>query len=261
MTLRFGCMGGSRWALRLGLALAVAIPISATNAAACSVTLGYGQWPPYQTTDSNGEAAGLDIEMVRAIAKQASCSVTFIDAPFKRILRDIREGDLDAMVGYFKEARTEFGQYTEPYRADTKALYVRQGLDGNIRDLESFFKAGYHLGIVRSVFYGADAMRLIENPEFADQIEVITENPLNLRKLLAGRLDGSIVNPPHVAVFLHANNAVGKIDRRNIVFQTNMHMIFSKATVDKAVVDAFNQAIEELSQDGALAAIIKRYEE
>jgi hypothetical protein len=31
--------------------------------------------------------------------------------------------------------------------------------------------------------------------------------------------------------------------------------------VDKAVVGAFDQAIEELSQAGALAAIVKRYED
>jgi hypothetical protein len=31
-------------------------------------------------------------------------------------------------------------------------------------------------------------------------------------------------------------------------------------TVDKSVIDAFDQAIEELSQAGALAATVKRYE-
>jgi hypothetical protein len=48
---------------------------------------------PYQTTDADGETAGRNVELVRAIAKQANCSVTFLDAPFKRILRDMREGD------------------------------------------------------------------------------------------------------------------------------------------------------------------------
>ena len=254
----FSCF---RWALRFGFALALTAPIAAAEAAECAVSFGYGQWPPFQSTDSSGEAVGLDVELVRTIAKKADCRATFIDAPFKRILRDVREGDLDAMVGYFKEARAEFGRYTSQYRADTKALYVRLGLDPNIRDLESFLEAGYHLGIVRSIFYGDDAMRLIENPAFADQIEVITENPLNLRKLLAGRLDGSIVNPPHVASFLREKNAVGKIDRRGNVFQTKMHMIFSKASVTESVVATFERAVEELSRDGTLAAIVRKYEE
>jgi ABC-type amino acid transport substrate-binding protein len=79
------CLDGFRSALRLGVALAVTIPIAKAEAVECSVSFGYGQWPPYQLTKSNGKAVGLDVEMARAVARQADCRVILIDAPFKRL--------------------------------------------------------------------------------------------------------------------------------------------------------------------------------
>ncbi len=94
---------------------------------------------------------------------------------------------------------------------------------------------------------------------YKEQIEETTANPLNLRKLLAGRLDGSILNPPHVTHFLRAKNAVGKIERRSIVLQHKMHMIFSKKSVTARVVKSFDQAIKALRADGALDKIVGKY--
>ena len=199
------------------------------------------------------------MDVIQAVAERAGCRVTFINAPFKRLLRDLREGDLDAMVGYFNEARTEFGRYTGPYRADTKALYVRRGLEGSFHDLQGFLMEGHRLGVVRGVFYGDAAMRLIDMPAFDAQVERVAENSLNIKKVLVGRLEGILVNPPVVVDYLRAHNATGRLEQRFPIYQTEMHMLFSKASVKPEVAARFDRAIEALRQDGTIDKILARY--
>ena len=142
-------LDGFRWALRLGAALAVVIPIAAAGAAECSVSAGYEEWRPYQFTDPDGRPSGIDMDVVRAVAERARCRVRFVLASLKRLHYDLRAGDVDVLFAYFKEERKTYGNYTRPYRADTKALYVRRGLEGGVGDLQGFLKAGHRLGVVR----------------------------------------------------------------------------------------------------------------
>ncbi len=250
---------GIRWMLRLGLFLAFVLPADTAEAAGCSVRAGYEEWRPYQFTDPDGRPSGIDMDVVRAVAERAGCRVRFVLASLKRLHHDLRAGDVDVLFAYFNEERTTYGNYTRPYRADTKALYVRRGLQGGVRDLQGFLKAGHRLGVVRGVFYGDAAMRLIDTPAFKAQVERVVDNTLNMKKVLAGRLDGILVNPPLVADYLRAHNATGRLAQRFLIYQTDIHMLFSKASVKPDVVARFDRAIEALRQDGSIDKIVARY--
>ena len=261
MNLHRKSLGGFRWALWLGFALAVAIPFSATKAAECSLTLGMEDWPPNLFTDSQGRPAGIDVEIIRAVTARAGCRLNFIEARWKRIIHDVRVGKMDIAVAYFKQERTGFGRFTRAHREEINALYVRKGRHGEFRDLESFLGAGLRLGIVRGVFYGDAPGRLFRSPAFKAQIEEVAVNRQNLKKLMTERIDGIVINPATAAEFMRANNAVGMMERRFVTFQTDVHFLFSKVSVTNEVVDAIDRAIEELSRDGTIAAIIRGYEE
>ncbi len=250
---------GLRWILRLGLFLAFVFPADTAEAAECAVSAGYEEWRPYQFTDPDGRPSGIDMDVVRAVAERAGCRVRFVLASLKRLHHELRAGDLDVLFAYFKEERTTYGNYTRPYRADTKALYVRRGLDGGVRDLQGVLEAGHSLGVVRGVFYGDAAMRLIDTPAFTAQVEPVVGNVQNMKKILAGRLDGILVNPPLVADFLRANNATGRLERRSVIYETRLHMLFSKASVKPEVVAAFDRAIEALQRDGTMDKIMAKY--
>ncbi len=242
-----------------GMTLAPAALADTAEAAGCSIRAGYEEWRPYQFTDPDGRPSGIDMDVVRAVAERTGCRVRFVLASLKRLHHDLRAGDVDVLFAYFKEERTTYGNYTRPYRDDTKALYVRRGLEGGVRDLQGFLEAGHRLGVVRGVFYGDAARRLIDTPAFKAQVERVVENSLNMKKILAGRLDGILVNPPLVADFLRANNATGRLERRSLIYETQMHMVFSKASVKPDVVARFDRAIKALRQDGTIDKIVARY--
>lgn len=253
------CLDGFRWAFRLGFALAVAIPIAAAEAAECSLTLGMEDWPPNLFMDSQGKPAGIDVEIIAAVAARAGCGLSFIEARWKRIIHDVRVGKIDIAVAYFKPERKEFGRFAKAHRKAIVALYMRKGRHGDIRDLESFLEAGLRLGTVRGVFYGDAVGRLFRLPAFKAQIEEVAVNRLNLKKLMSERIDGIVINPTTAAEFMRANNAVGMMERRFSVLQTDVHYLFSKVSVKKEVVDAIDRAIEALRQDGTIDKILARY--
>ncbi len=166
---------------------------------------------------------------------------------------------MDIVIAYFKPGREEIGRYSKSHRKTTVDLHVLEGRHGGIRDLGSFLEAGLHLGIVRGVFYGDPAMRLLASPSFKAQIEEVSTNRQNLKKLLVGRLDGIIVNPFTASEFMRETDAVGKLERRSPVLRTDVYFFFSKVSVTDEVVDAIDRAIETLSQDGTIDKILARY--
>ncbi len=253
------CLDGFRWLLRLGFGLAFAIPIA--SAEECSLTAGFEEWRPYQFTDPEGRASGMDVDVLRAVAERAGCRLKFVHAQPKRLTHDLKNGDIDISYAYFTEEATEIGHFAQAFRFDTKALYVREGLDGRVRDLESFLRAGYRLGNVRGVYYGEDIIRLMADPAFDGQVEPTVTSKQNLKKLLAGRLDGAIINPPFVVDFMRTHNLAGDVENRSLIRQVPLHMAFSKVSVKEETVRAFDRAIEALKQDGTIDGIIAKYSE
>ncbi len=242
-----------------GVVLVFTFQNSPTNAAECLISVGFEHFPPYQYIDSNGRASGLDVEIFRVVAAKAKCRVEFTKAPFKRVLQEIQTGRMHAMAGYFNPKRAVFAHYTGPYRKDIKALYVRKGTNENVNDLQDFFSSGLRLGVVRGVFYGDTAMKLIKQFAAKKTVYVNFSNATNLKMTVAGRIDGLLVNPPVVVQLMRESNAVGEVELRSSVYRTDVHMLLSKASVKKEVVYAFDQAITALQKDRTVAAIIEKY--
>ena len=259
MKRNFVSSDGSRWLLRLALIMAFVLPANIAQAAECSLRAGYEEWRPYQFADSTGRASGMDVDVLRAVAERVGCRLEFVQAQPKRLHFDLRSGDLGVTFGYIKEEWRKFAYYTRAFRNDTKALYVRKGLDRRIRDLDSFLRAGYRLGIVRGVLYGRDVMRLITDPALEWKVEPTDKSKQNMKKLLAGRIDGAIINPPFVVDFMRTHNLAGGVEHRSLIFQIPYILMFSKESVKEETVRVFDRAIEALQQDGTIDKILAKY--
>ena len=65
----------------------------------CSLTMGWDPWEPYHYMDPKGNLQGLDVELVRAIAAEAGCSVSFERDNWASLLGRIRNGEIDLISG------------------------------------------------------------------------------------------------------------------------------------------------------------------
>ena len=96
-------------------------------------------FPPYEYIDENGEPAGYNVDLVRAIADEVGLNIKIQLGPWTEIREKIREGHMDAIQGIFYSPKRDETLDMSP--AHTRIGYVlvtRQGkrLPGNLQDLE-----------------------------------------------------------------------------------------------------------------------------
>lgn len=231
----------------------------------CSVSVGWDPWEPYHFSGAGGELQGLDIDLVSAVAQRAECEVEFVQGSWAGLLRLIRTGELDMLLGATRTPeREEFARFSEPYREESFSLYVRANEHDRWADSEliELLDAGFRLGVTRGFIYSEKISRLQTDPEYSDQFIEAAVGELNFTHLLDHRIDGFLEDP-----FVFA-----AIDRRR-TWGTEMlplpydfgrgevHMLFSRDSVDSSTVERFNEALGELQDSSRYDEIMSSYRE
>ncbi len=227
--------------------------------------LGYGwePWEPYQYKGENGEVHGLDVELVEAMAIVAGYRINVRAVPWKRHLKDIQAGRIELASGASKsDERKAYAYFSVPYRMETVVLLVRRGEaeDYKFQSLRSIVRTGFRLGAIRSYYYGETFAELKEIPKFQAQLSEVTEEEQNLRKLLNNRLDGMLIDMYTAASLTHRLHVESRIDVHPMTIHVApVHLMFSKKSCTRTDVEAFNQALAVIKQNGVYEGIMKKY--
>lgn len=231
------------------------LSLAATPAMACTLTMGWEEWPPYQYRQ-DGQLTGLDIDLVRAIADEAGCTVTFTEVPWARHLDRLANGDLQLAAGASRTPEREgFAHFSAPYRTEAVALLTRS--DAAYDDLKVMLAAGGRLGVVREYEYGDGVADLIDSTAYGSLVSAVDSDTTNYRKLLAGRIDGMLLDPYAAGALKAELGGATKIAA--VLTESPIHVMLSKATVESATVERFDRALEALRSKGIYDAIVGRY--
>lgn len=234
------------------------------SAESCTLRAGYDSYGVYSYSDGHGRAGGIDIDVVRAWARELGCHVTFEEMPWQRILLAIEAGQLDlSSSASMTEERLRFARFSVPYRQAEVAIYVRRGETGRfaLEGLRDIPKAGLRLGIVTGYYYGEDFEALMADERFAAQIDPAADYDINIRKLLHRRIDGFIVDD--VGVMASALRRLGvndRIERHPLALPgDDLHFMFSRNTVDAPRVEAVNRVLQRMKNEGRLQEIMRKH--
>ena len=230
----------------------------------CTLRAGHDSYGVYSYVDAEGRAGGIDVDVIRAIARELSCHVTFVEMPWTRILLALETGQLDmTSSASMTPERQAYAHFSAPYRQAEVAIYVRRGESGRfeMERLQDITMAGLRLGIVTGYYYGEDFARLMEDESFAAQIDPAVDYDTNIRKLLHGRIDGFIVDD--VGVMVSAIRRLGvedQVERHPLILEgDDLHFMFSRETVDALRVEGINHAIRRMTEDGRLDEIMRKH--
>lgn len=143
----------------------------------------------------NGEPAGINVEVVKAVFKELEIPIEFIFAEEKRSLAMAKDGDVDGIlsVSYLKD-REEFLLYPEGFRKESQtdfmwaSRYVFYGLNDlmaheSIQNYQDIKAKGYKVGIIKGVSY---------SPDFWEaDLDIVygSSDEDNFNKLLKGEID------------------------------------------------------------------------
>lgn len=146
------------------------------------------------------------------------------------------------------------------FRQATNYLVLSKGLEGQYKTLDAFLGAGKKLGVVKEYFYGKQVMALITSKAFKKQIRDSLSAEANMKRVVSGRIDGALVDALVAGNLKRQMNAADKVAADLIVVSSeNLHVLFSKASVEQQTVDDFNTVLARLEANGTLQKISDRY--
>jgi polar amino acid transport system substrate-binding protein len=243
-----------------GLLLLVFIAVSPATTA-CELKIAWEPWPPYQQETDAGEVSGLDGDLLGAIVGEMDCTITWVQSTWKRSLQGVESGEISAVMSAIRtEDRAAWGRYSDVYRQSANHLVLGNDLEGQYDSLEDFLAAGNKLGIVKEYNYGNQVMALIADDQYKMQIRDTLAADANMKRVASGRVDGVLMD-----VFVASNlkremSLADKIAASSIeVSSEDLHVLFSKASVDQQTVDDFNSVLARLRAEGALQILFDQY--
>lgn len=220
-------------------------------------------WEPYQYKDANGRLTGVEIELLNAILTRMGISYKWQETPWKRALKDIKEGFLDAALSAaITPERKKWANFSDPYMTGGASLFVLKGTsrDFPLDTLRDIIDTDFRLGVTRGYYYGDSYDRLIKNPDFKRHVEAVKLNDANYRKLIKGRIHGFLADPISAVAGLKSLGLLDQVEQHPMeVFSSDSHIIFNKKSVPPEFIDQFNLTLNEMKADGSYDIIINRW--
>ena len=211
-----------------------------------------GTWSPYTYHDKDDNLVGFDVEVAKAIADKLGVTATFAETEWDGIFAGLDAGRYDIAANGVEvtDERAEKYNFTTPYGYIRTALIVR----GDNDDITSFEDlAGKHTAnSIASTYmtlaesYGATAVGV----DTLDQ---------TIQMVLSGRADATL----NAEVSFYDYMAVHPDANIKVVALTDdasrVSIPVRKDEKSASLLEAINQAIAELDEEGELSRISEKY--
>lgn len=247
----------------IAAACTLALSVAGAAHAACTLSLGWESYEPFQFKDASGAVTGVDVEVFREVAKEVGCTVTTKEIPWKRLLNDLEAGKMDAAMGAQPTPEREaYAVFSPAYRGDRMSLWVRKGEVDTVgaEGLPAIKGKPFRLGTAAGYEYGDVFEALKADPAFAKQIDESASTEFSLRKLAGKRIDGFIENDFVAVAMARKEKLASAIEPHPVPVQAADAMfMFSRKSVPADTVTAFNEALERLKANGRIDAILSSY--
>ncbi len=214
--------------------------------------------PPYQMETGAGGGrgvTGLDIEIARELFGAAGYRTRFEARPWNELLDGLQSGEIDFVMGaYEDESRQRYAYQSRPYRIESNVLYYHRDAPGLGRPrtvaelIELVEQQSYRVAVTKDYVYGSsEFMELIRNPPPSLELVEADEYEAYVRLIIDREIDFFVSNPIIMDRLL-SDWRVGALVRRSPLDmgELPMHILFSKATVTPAQVEAINKHLNEL---------------
>ena len=243
--------------------LFIVLLVLSFTASSKQLSTGWELWYPYQYHNIKQQLVGLDFDSYNAIIYKAGFKTTYTELPWKRHLQYIKTGEMDIAMGssYTKE-REKYAYFSKPYRKETVKLFVKKGMADKIflKSLADLSATNYMIGVEGGYYYGKEYQRLISNPEFKNHINEVLDIEQNVTMILKGHLDGFLVDPITMKAFTDKYSMQDEFETHEVeIYQADIHIMLSRKSCTKEMLNKINAAIDELKENGELQTIIDNW--
>jgi polar amino acid transport system substrate-binding protein len=245
--------------------IAAALAALTFQARACTLTMALEQWPPYVYSSAKTGITGLDLELARAILKEAGCTLLIQpELPTARRQVLFQKGELNLMLAASDTPeRHRYARFSAPYRYESVGVFTTADKLAKYRHLAGFdaiAKGRLSLLAPKVGWYGRDYARALPALEQSGQLSTFGSFQQGVRMLGAGRAE--LIVGDTTALRYEARRQGVKLAALSFVaLRASVHLMLHAASTTPAQLEAINGAIVRLEQGGELAAIRARYGE
>ena len=206
-------------------------------------------FPPYESTDDNGNFVGIDIDVATAIAEKLGLELQVDDMDFDAALLAAQNGKSDlVMAGVtVTEDRQLVMDFSDSYATGIQSIIVKEDSDVATPDDLADKMIGTQRGTTGYIYCSDD---------FGDEHVTPYDDGLTaVQALVNGQVDAVVIDTAPAKEFVAANPGLKILDTA----YAEEDYAIGVAKGNTAMLDAINGALEELKNDGTLQAIIDKY--
>ena len=206
-------------------------------------------FPPYESTDDNGNFVGIDIDVAAAIADKLGLELQVDDMDFDAALLAAQNGKSDmVMAGVtVTEDRQLVMDFSDSYATGIQSIIVKEDSDIATPDDLADKMIGTQRGTTGYIYCSDD---------FGDEHVTPYDDGLTaVQALVNGQVDAVVIDNAPAKEFVAANPGLVLLDTS----YAEEDYAIGMAKGNTALEDAVNAALEELKADGTLQSIVDKY--
>ena len=206
-------------------------------------------FPPYESTDDNGNFVGIDIDVATAIADKLGLELQVDDMDFDAALLAAQNGKSDlVMAGVtVTEDRQLVMDFSDSYATGIQSIIVKEDSDIATPDDLADKMIGTQRGTTGYIYCSDD---------FGDEHVTPYDDGLTaVQALVNGQVDAVVIDNAPAKEFVEANPGLKILDTA----YAEEDYAIGVAKGNTAMLNAINGALEELKNDGTLQAIVDKY--
>ena len=225
--------------------------LMATNAA----------FPPYEMTDDSGNVIGIDADIAQAIADKQGQELVMDNIDFDAALISVQENRHDVILAglTYREDRDLVMDFTDSYATGYQVIIVKEG-DGTIagtnEDLQMVDADGNVLEDIQiGVQRGTTGETYCQDAHGVDHVTSLDNGSVAVQALLNGQVDCVVIDKGPAEEYVKANPGLDILEAEYVIEDYC-------AAVDEgntALLEAINNALNELIQDGTVQQIMDKY--
>ncbi len=204
-------------------------------------------FPPFESLE-NGEIVGIEVEIMELIAAELGVEIVFEEMDFDSVLPGVQAGKFDCgMSGIsITEERQKNADFTDPYFLAAQAIVVLADSDISSKDDLDGLKISVQTGTTAEEFCMANGYEVLAYQANNDACSALT----------SGKVDAWVVDNEVALAF--AADYEGELIVLDDKMTTEPYgFAFMKGSDD--LVEAFNEIIAELIENGTIEAIFDKY--
>ena len=211
-----------------------------------------GQWAPWTYHDESGELVGFDTEVGKAIAEKLGVEAEFVEGDWDGLFTGLDIGRYDAVINGVEitDERSQKYDFTTPY------AYIKTGLvvAKDNEDIKTFEDLN---GRSTSNSLGSTYADLAES--YGASVQNVSTLSETIDMVLSGRVEATLNAEVSFYDYLseHPDAAIKIVALTDDASKVSIPL--RKGDETKALREAIDKAIKELSEDGTLSSISMKY--